>query len=55
MPSQEEKYLKLAMDFYFKVLQQDPSNIYAANGVGIVFAEKGKLHEAKDFFIQVII
>ena len=41
------------MDFYWKVLQSDPSNIYAANGVGVYFAEKGNLNEARDFFIQV--
>lgn len=49
----EEKYLKYSFDFYWKVLQMDPSNIYAANGIGAVFAERGKLNEAKEFFIQV--
>eukprot|EP00027_Filamoeba_sp_ATCC50430_P019560 CAMPEP_0168540906 /NCGR_PEP_ID=MMETSP0413-20121227/529_1 /TAXON_ID=136452 /ORGANISM="Filamoeba nolandi, Strain NC-AS-23-1" /LENGTH=835 /DNA_ID=CAMNT_0008570677 /DNA_START=98 /DNA_END=2605 /DNA_ORIENTATION=+ len=49
----EEKYLRLAYDFYWKVLQMDNSNIYAANGVAICCAERGKLNEAKDFFVQV--
>jgi len=31
-------YLDLAMKFYWRVLQLDPTNIYAANGVGMVFA-----------------
>ena len=31
----------------------DPSNIYAANGMGIMMAETGKYAEAKDFFVQV--
>jgi RNA polymerase-associated protein CTR9 len=45
--------LKLAYDFYWKVLQTDPTNIYAANGVGVFFAEHGNLDTARDFFIQV--
>lgn len=35
------------------MLQLDPSNIYAANGLGAVFAVRNQLTEAKDFFIQV--
>eukprot|EP01114_Cavostelium_apophysatum_P004221 TRINITY_DN1439_c0_g2_i1.p1 TRINITY_DN1439_c0_g2~~TRINITY_DN1439_c0_g2_i1.p1 ORF type:complete len:1096 (-),score=375.65 TRINITY_DN1439_c0_g2_i1:61-3174(-) len=49
----EDRYLKHSFDFYWKVLQMDPNNIYAANGLGIYFAEKGSLNEAKDFFQQV--
>ncbi len=29
----EERYLKLALEFYLKVLQRDPKNIFAANGM----------------------
>ncbi|KAK4396857.1 protein CTR9 [Sesamum angolense] len=36
------------------VLQQNPANLYAANGACIVFAEKGQLDIAKDLFTQVI-
>lgn len=49
----EAKYVRLANDFYWKVLQKNPSNIYAANGIGIVFAEKGEVALAKEFFTQV--
>ncbi len=45
--------MKLATDFYLKALQLDPRNIYAANGVGIIWAERGKYPEAKEFFTQV--
>jgi RNA polymerase-associated protein CTR9 len=34
-------------------LQNDPTDIYAANGIGIWMAENGKLNEARDFFLQV--
>eukprot|EP01117_Protostelium_nocturnum_P007261 TRINITY_DN2598_c0_g1_i2.p1 TRINITY_DN2598_c0_g1~~TRINITY_DN2598_c0_g1_i2.p1 ORF type:complete len:1004 (-),score=427.67 TRINITY_DN2598_c0_g1_i2:118-3129(-) len=49
----EDKYLQHAMDFYWKVLQQHPSNIWAANGVGIIYAEQNRLQNAKDFFVEV--
>lgn len=49
----EAKYLKLAYDFYWKVLTKNPSNVYAANGVAIVTAEKGDLPLAKEFFTQI--
>ena len=32
LPDKEEKYSKLAADFYQKVLQFDQNNIYAAHG-----------------------
>ena len=35
------------------MLQTDPTNIFAANGVGVFFAEHGNLDTARDFFIQV--
>lgn len=28
----EDKYMKLAMDYYWRVMKDDPQNIYAANG-----------------------
>lgn len=49
----EAKYIRLANDFYWKVLQKNPANIYAANGMGIVVAEKGEISLAKEFFTQV--
>jgi len=41
------------MDHYWRVLLKNPANIYAANGLGIILAERGELNEAKDFFIKV--
>lgn len=35
------------------MLRLDPSNIYAANGVGAVLAQKGYLEYAKDIFTDV--
>jgi Flp pilus assembly protein TadD len=40
------------MDHYWRVLLKNPANIYAANGLGIILAERGELNEAKDFFIK---
>jgi len=50
----EERFLKLAMSFYWKALQLDSSNIYASNGVALIFAEKGNLLKAKKFLIQAM-
>ena len=41
------------MKYYWQVMVQQPNNIYAANGLGIILAEKGQLDQAKDFFIKV--
>lgn len=49
----EARYIKLANDFYWRVLNRNPANLYAANGVGIVCAEKGDINLAKEFFTQV--
>jgi len=52
----EEKrptYLKRAFDYYQAVLKKDPTNIYAAHGIGCVYASQGKVNEAKAIFIQV--
>lgn len=45
--------MKLSTDFFLKALHIDPRNIYAANGVGIIWAERGKHADAKEFFTQV--
>jgi RNA polymerase-associated protein CTR9 len=42
----EERYLKLALDFYWRVLQNEPKNIYAANGT--------KQVPSADLFIALI-
>ncbi|XP_073043941.1 protein CTR9 homolog [Primulina eburnea] len=56
----ERKALKLeathyekAKELYTKVLLQHPANLYAANGAGMVFAEKGQFDIAKELFTQV--
>jgi hypothetical protein len=36
-----------------QVLVQKPNNMYAANGLGVVLAEKGLFDVAKDIFTQV--
>lgn len=38
---------------YNKVLSQNPSSIYAANGIAILTAEKGNIDAAKDIFASV--
>jgi len=49
-PDKKLRYLKLAQDYFYSVLSRDTNNIYAANGLAIVFTELGLLDEAKDFF-----
>ena len=39
--------------FHVQVLKLHPGNLYAANGAGIVLAEKGNFDVAKDIFKQV--
>jgi RNA polymerase-associated protein CTR9 len=45
--------LEKARELYQKVLVQKPNNMYAANGLGVVLAEKGLFDVAKDIFTQV--
>ncbi|CAI0387866.1 unnamed protein product [Linum tenue] len=52
-PKLESTHLEKAHQLYTKVLLQHKSNIYAANGAGIVLAEKGNFDVAKDLFTQV--
>eukprot|EP00005_Dracoamoeba_jomungandri_P008714 CAMPEP_0174270756 /NCGR_PEP_ID=MMETSP0439-20130205/45618_1 /TAXON_ID=0 /ORGANISM="Stereomyxa ramosa, Strain Chinc5" /LENGTH=1018 /DNA_ID=CAMNT_0015360281 /DNA_START=21 /DNA_END=3074 /DNA_ORIENTATION=+ len=51
--SRMERYLSHAFKYYWQVIRQDPTNIYAANGLGIILAEKSYLAQAKEFFIKV--
>jgi RNA polymerase-associated protein CTR9 len=44
------KYLNIAQDYFTKLLTRSPHNIYAANGLGIVCAERGFWGVAHDFF-----
>lgn len=36
-----------------QILLQHPSNLYAANGAGVVLAEKGQFDISKELFTQV--
>lgn len=46
-------YLEKSQRFYQKALTKQPNNMYAANGIGIVLAERGLFKVAKDIFTQV--
>ncbi|KAF1335705.1 Rna polymerase-associated protein ctr9, partial [Globisporangium splendens] len=47
------KNMSLSEIYYKKTIQAHPSNIYAANGLGIMVAEKGNFELAKQIFSQV--
>ncbi|KAM7513045.1 hypothetical protein LguiB_011920 [Lonicera macranthoides] len=52
-PKLEATHLEKAKELYTKVMLQHPSNLYAANGAGVVLAEKGHFDVSKDLFTQV--
>lgn len=52
-PKLEATHLEKAKELYTKVLVQHPGNLYAANGAGVVLAEKGHFDVSKDIFTQV--
>lgn len=45
--------LKESYKYYYYALDADKKNCYAANGLGIVLAEKNKLDAARDIFTRV--
>lgn len=49
----KDKQRGRALLFYRHALKFDSKNIYAANGIGCVFAVKGMFNEARDVFSQV--
>ncbi|KAG0490123.1 hypothetical protein HPP92_006986 [Vanilla planifolia] len=49
----EATHFEKAKELYTKVLVMRPSNLYAANGAGVILAEKGHFDVAKDVFTQV--
>lgn len=53
-PEVKDMLYKEATKFFDKVLRLDPRNVYAANGLGVAFAENGMLSEAKEVFTQVL-
>ncbi|ERN11231.1 hypothetical protein AMTRI_Chr04g243060 [Amborella trichopoda] len=52
-PKLEAAHLEKARELYGKVLMQRPGSLYAANGAGVVLAEKGHFDVSKDIFTQV--
>ncbi|KAK7328850.1 hypothetical protein VNO77_22976 [Canavalia gladiata] len=52
-PKLEATHLEKAKELYTKVLIQHSANLYAANGAGVVLAEKGHFDVSKDIFTQV--
>ncbi|XP_031267897.1 protein CTR9 homolog isoform X2 [Pistacia vera] len=52
-PKLEATHLEKAKELYTRVLVQHTSNLYAANGAGVVLAEKGHFDVSKDIFTQV--
>ena len=46
----EEEHYERAYSLYQKTLQKNGMNVYAANGLGIVLAERGRIDEAKTVF-----
>ena len=42
-----------AVEILKEVLQSEPNNLYAANGIGVACVAKGRLHEARQIFTQV--
>lgn len=44
--------LKESYKFYYHVLNEDSTNIYAANGLGMVCAEKAELEGAREVFCK---
>ncbi|KAE9604674.1 putative RNA polymerase-associated protein Ctr9 [Lupinus albus] len=52
-PKLEATHLEKAKELYTRVLIQHSANLYAANGAGVVLAEKGHFDVSKDIFTQV--
>lgn len=52
-PKLEATHLEKAKELYTKVLFDHNANLYAANGAGVVLAEKGHFDISKDLFTQV--
>ena len=49
----ERRHQDRAIQMFRQALKIDSNNIYAANGIGCVFAHKGYINEARDVFSQV--
>ncbi|KAI0977792.1 hypothetical protein GJ496_002225 [Pomphorhynchus laevis] len=49
----DKRHQARAINIYRNVLNTEPKNIWAVNGIGCVLAHKGFLNEARDLFAQV--
>lgn len=49
----KKNHLSKALECYKIALSKEPSNAYAANGVGVVLAEEGSMSTAKEIFSKV--
>uniref|UniRef100_A0A915ALZ8 RNA polymerase-associated protein CTR9-like protein n=3 Tax=Parascaris univalens TaxID=6257 RepID=A0A915ALZ8_PARUN len=49
----DKDYRERALMMYSKALKVHPKNIWAANGIGCILAQKGAIQEARDIFAQV--
>jgi len=52
-PDKAEKYLGNAESYFQRILSKNPNNIYAANGIGMVAAEKGNFALSSEIFLQL--
>jgi tetratricopeptide (TPR) repeat protein len=52
-PKTYAKNLEIATQNFNRILTKEPSNAYAANGLGTVLAERGEILRAKDVFNRV--
>lgn len=48
-----DEYHKRAGEFYGKALNLDKGNYFAAQGLGLIFADRGMVSEAREVFTQV--
>ena len=51
--AQSDAEIKQAAQFYAHALVIDPHNAFAANGMGVLLAEKGHFLQARETFVQV--
>ena len=51
--AKDSSNIKDSYKFFYGALNEDKKNIYAANGLGMVCAEKTELDAAKEIFSRV--
>eukprot|EP01083_Nonionella_stella_P178420 630226_1 len=52
-PKTKDDGLRKAWGFFKRVMELEPRNMFAANAIGVLLAERGFLNEAKSIFLQV--